>query len=283
MKALHALLPITLSLALTGCAALNDLFGEHSYRTGSSSSLVDFLYPDGKQPPPVEQRIPNLQLPLRVGLAFVPANDNPSGGLSEEHKQLLLEKVRASFASRKYIRDIQVIPDTYIRRGGGFTNVEQVAHLYGLEVLALVSYDQVAFVKENALSLTYWTIIGAYIVHGNEHDVQTFVDTAVFDVASHSLLLRAPGFHTAHGKSALVDTPDAVRVSREAGFDGAMENMIGNLDTELTHFESRVKQGSADVKITQRSGGGGAFGILEVMLAASVAVIRRQNKPVATV
>lgn len=278
MKPLHALLLIIVSVALTGCAALNDLFGESSYRSGSSSSLVDFLYPDGKQPPPVDQRIPNLQLPLRVGLAFVPANDNPSGGLSEEHKQLLLEKVRASFAGRKYIRDIQIVPDTYMRRGGGFTNVEQVARLYGLDVVALVSYDQVAFVKENALSLTYWTIIGAYIVHGNEHDVQTFVDTAVFDVASHSLLLRAPGFNTAHGKSALVGTPDAVRLTREAGFDGAMENMIGNLDTELTHFEARVKQGSADVKISQRSGGGGAFGILDMLLATIVMTMRRHNK-----
>lgn len=279
MKTLHAVLLIALSTALSGCAALNDMFGEHSYRSGSSSSLVDFLYPDGKQPPPVEQHIPNLQLPLRVGLAFVPANNSSAVGLSEAHKQLLLEKVRASFASRKYIRDIQIIPDTYIRRGGGFTNVEQIAHLYGLDVMALVSYDQVAFMKENALSLTYWTIIGAYIVHGNEHEVQTFVDTAVFDVASHNLLMRAPGFHTGHGKSALVDSPDAVRLSREAGFDAAMENMIGNLDTELTRFESRVKEGSADVKISHRNGGGGAFGLLEVLLViGAITVMRRQNR-----
>lgn len=280
MKTLYALLLVLLSLVLSGCAALNDLFGDQSYRRGSSSSLVDFLYPGGKQPPPVQQRIPDLQLPLRVGLAFVPANNSTAVGLSEAHKQLLLEKVRASFASRKYIRDIQIIPDTYIRRGGGFTNVEQVANLYGLDVVALVSYDQVAFMKENALSLTYWTIIGAYVVHGNEHDVQTFVDTAVFDVRSHSLLLRAPGFNTAHGQSALVNTPDAVRLTREAGFDGAMANMIVNLDIELTRFESRVKQGSADVKISHRSGGGGAFGVLEMLLTIAVVVKRRHNRPV---
>ena len=59
--------------------------------------------------------------------------------------------------------------------------------------MALVSYDQVANTSEKTSSLLYWTIVGAYVVKGNKNDVQTFVDTAVFDMATRKLLFRAPG------------------------------------------------------------------------------------------
>ncbi|MEQ1704159.1 MAG: Ig-like domain repeat protein, partial [Ilumatobacteraceae bacterium] len=55
---------------------------------------------------------------------------------------------------------------------------------YGLDVIALVSYDQVAHSAETTSSFLYWTIVGAYVVKGNKNDVQTFVDTAVFPTFS---------------------------------------------------------------------------------------------------
>jgi len=56
------------ALFLSGCSTLWDWSG--GTRNGTSSSLVDYLYPDGAIPPDVQDSIPYLKLPLRVGLAF---------------------------------------------------------------------------------------------------------------------------------------------------------------------------------------------------------------------
>ena len=49
---------------LTGCSTTCDWSG--GARNGTSSSLVDYLYPEGQEPPDVEQTIPYLVLPLRA-------------------------------------------------------------------------------------------------------------------------------------------------------------------------------------------------------------------------
>ena len=76
-------------LILTGCAGL---FGQGD-REGVSSSLVDYLYPDGEKPPEQTGVTPNLELPLAVGIAFVPTYGNAA--LSEAERIGLLERLRA--------------------------------------------------------------------------------------------------------------------------------------------------------------------------------------------
>ena len=61
-------------LLLAGCSSFWNIDG--ATRSGVSSSLVDYLYPAGEVPPAVEDSVPYLELPLRVGIAFVP---NQSG------------------------------------------------------------------------------------------------------------------------------------------------------------------------------------------------------------
>jgi len=55
----------------------------------------------------------------------------------------------------------------------------------------LVSYDQVTRRDDNNWSLTYLTIVGAFVIPATDHDVATMVDLAVVDPASRSLVLRA--------------------------------------------------------------------------------------------
>jgi len=55
-----------LALVLSGCAMLNPMCGPQCGSTHrSSSSLVEFLYPNGAEPPR-ENSIPELHVPLRV-------------------------------------------------------------------------------------------------------------------------------------------------------------------------------------------------------------------------
>jgi rhombotail lipoprotein len=187
MRYLKLMSAILLVLSSTACSSLWNFSGET--RSGVSSSLVDYLYPAGEVPPDTSDMIPHLQLPLRVGIAFVPGQTG-RGTISEATKMQLLETVKAKFTDREYIEHIEVIPDTYLRSSKGINGMQQVARLYGTDVMALVSYDQVAVSEDNPASFLYWTIVGSYVIKATSNEVQTFVDTAVFDVDTARLLFR---------------------------------------------------------------------------------------------
>ena len=257
---------------LAGCSAMWNWSGGH--RQGTSSSLVDYLYPDGEVPPAVSQTIPHLALPLRVGIAFVPGQSR-HGTVSEATKMALLEDVKGQFQDRSYIGHIEVIPDTYLRSSQGVTGMQQVARLYGVDVMALVSYDQVAVSEENASGLLYWTIVGSYFIKATSNEIQTFVDTAVFDIDTARLLFRAPGADTMSDRSTLVEAGETVRKARDASFGTAMQQMSANLAVELDRFEERVKSDPtvASTEWKEGHGGGGSFSIVALfaLFAARIA------------
>ena len=271
MKALAFAL---LAAVLAGCSWIftNDI------RTGSSSSLVDFLYPQGEVPPEVSETIPEIQVPARVGIAFVPTHG--SSPLSAAHRQDLLEQVREAFIGRPYVDRIEVIPDNYLQPRGGFDSLQQVARLHGVDLIALVSYDQVAFTEDTTSSLLYWTIVGAYVIQGSSNETRTFVDTAVFDLASRQLLFRAPGSDTATERSTAVSAQQTRRDLAGASFERAMAEMTVNLDAELERFRERIKRDQS-VRVVSRDGGAGSLGLaglLLLLLGALVASRMRDQR-----
>lgn len=245
---------LSAALLVTGCSTLWDWSG--GQRHGTSSSLVDYLYPDGEVPPNVQDTIPHLELPLRVGIAFVPGRVGP-GTISEATKMRLLENVKANFVDRDYIGHIEVIPDTYLRSSKGVTGMRQVARVYGVDVMALVSYDQVAVSEDNPSGLLYWTIVGSYLIKATSNEVQTFVDTAVFDVDTARLLFRAPGSHTMSDRSTLVESGEVVRRAKDESFAVAMGEMTQNLATELDRFRERAQEDPSVAEVQWKPGSGG--------------------------
>lgn len=249
------------AVATAGCS-WSEFYGGGRVRGGQSSSVVEFLYPKGEVPPPADGVVPTLNLPLRVGIAFVPSKTGSPEVLTETVKAELLEKVRQAFLKEPFIREIEVIPDAYLRGGKGFETLDQVGRLYNLDVMALVSYDQVAIAEDKTASLLYWTIVGAYLVEGTRNEVQTFVDTAVFDLPTRKLLLRAPGTDSVVRSTTLVDSPQKLREAQQASYGRAVETMIGNLRTELVAFQDRIKnEGVARVAQRDGSGGAGSLGL----------------------
>jgi rhombotail lipoprotein len=281
MRYLKLISTIFIVLLLTGCSSLWNFSGET--RSGVSSSLVDYLYPAGEVPPNIQESIPYLQLPLRVGIAFVPGQAG-SGSISEATKMQLLESVRAEFTDREYIEHIEVIPDTYLRSSKGINGMQQVARLYGVDVMALVSYDQVAVSEDNPASFLYWTIVGSYVIKATSNEVQTFVDTAVFDVNTARLLFRAPGLNQTSDRSTLIESGEAVRKARDSSFSAAMDLMTQNLTTELDQFRVRIQE---DPQVAQTewkpgyggNGGGGALGGIFLGLLLIFAGIKKPTKP----
>ena len=64
-----------------------------------------------------------------------------------------------------------LVPDYYLAIHPGAINqelsgLEGVQRLYSLDLLALVSCDQVNYVADNKWSLGYLTIVGAYALKG---------------------------------------------------------------------------------------------------------------------
>lgn len=275
MNPLKFAVSVLVLMALSGCTALFQPGLGSEMRTGTSSSLVDYLYPAGETPPEPSAAIPRLNLPLRVGLAFVPATRSRTD-ISEATKAELLDGVRRAFVEYDYIEHIEVIPDTYLRASNGVSGMQQVARLYGVDVMALVSYDQVSVASDNRKSFLYWTIVGAYVIKGTDNEVQTFVDTAVFDVASAKMLFRAPGINKDLASATAIESAELARRQGEASFRSAVADMTTNLGTELGRFEERVAQNPqlAEVNWKQEKGGGGSLHPLFVLLFALLAIGR---------
>lgn len=262
-----------LMVCLAGCSSL----WVTDERKGVSSSLVDYLYPRGEVPPEYDEKIPQLVLPLRVGLAFVPSSAPSVSGLSEATKANLLERVRMEFQEPEYIQHIEIIPDTYMQSSKGFDGMQQVARLYGVDVMALVSYDQIAAIGDKKSSVLYWTIVGAYFIRGTENEVQTFVDTAVFDVSSRKLLFRAPGTNRIETSSTLAEASETFRETQQAGFQAAMADMTGNLVQELEKFEVRLKDEPTLAQVTWTDGSRGGGGSI-TWLALALLVIQQISR-----
>ena len=276
-----AALLLLLMGALAGCAGM---VGEHKRQ--QNASVVDYLYPkDNKAEAMVPATTANLRLPLRIGIAFVPGAYGGATDLPEAERQKLLERVKAAFTDQKFIAAIEVIPSAYLRPRGGFDNLEQAARMFNLDVVTLLSYDQVQFNDTNRLSVLYWTIVGAYLINGDEYDTHTMLDASVFDVRSRKLLMRAPGVSQVKGSAAMATFSEKAREARVQGYGQAIDHLIPNLREELGKFRERVKTDTS-VRVTQSPGytGGGDFGPLgsAVMLIVAIAAAGRfRRKPTA--
>ena len=274
MRLWKAVCAVVLVLSVSACAEL-----AYTHAGGSSSSLVEYLYPHNSRPP-LQDTVPELRLPLRVGLAFLPARG--VAPLDEAHQQQLMERIRQRFSSRPFVSEIVLIPDYYLGKQGGFQGLEGVQRLYGVDLMALVSYDQTLHESNTRWSLGYLTIAGAFILNGDRHDISTLVDLAVVDPGSRSLVLRAGGTDVRHGTATAINEDVASREAQVASFSAATDQMIDHFDTALDRFQSDVRAGKANVRVVHKSnlagGGGGALGwswIGLLLPLALLAVARR--------
>jgi rhombotail lipoprotein len=281
----RTLVILLLLQGLSGCAVLGHAFCTPGCQTQThdTSSLVSFLYPDGKTPPR-DDTIPELHVPLRVGLAFLPSQASRGATpLDAAQKQELLERIRQRFSTRPCVSEIVVIPDYYLSTSPGFAGLDGVQRLYAVDLMALVSYDQVTRTGDNDLSLGYLTIVGAYVLPGTSHDTATLVDLAVVDPATRSLVLRAGGTSITHGNSTLVDVERDSRKASAIGFAEATDQMISHFDTALTAFQTDVHNGKANVRVIARNTtggrmGGGSLGTADVAALLLVVLARRARK-----
>jgi rhombotail lipoprotein len=280
IRSLGVVAAAAICTGLTGCALLAPCEPYCHTVTHNSSSLVQFLYPNGTEPPPRNQ-VPELHVPLRIGLAFLPGGGSaPGTGLTAAQREALLERIQEHFSHRRFVSQIVVIPDYYLTGARGFEGLQGVQRLYDVDLMALVSYDQVMHQDVNAWSIAYWTIAGAYVIKGNRYDVTTLVDLAVVDPATRSLVLRAGGTDTRHGNATMIAEGRELRTSSDNAFTAATGQMIDHFDAALDQFQAEVRAGKARVRVVSRSGsagaagGAGSFGWLDLLLLLPFIVLR---------
>jgi len=239
---------VLLAVGLAGCAGM-----EKESRQRQVASMLAYLFPGAAEPPTQPDAVAVINVPFRIGVAFVPDNASPEFRLSEADRLRLAGQVRDAFAKYPFIREIEAVPSLYLEPGGGFANIDRIAALLRLEAIALVSYDQVQHADATALSLLYWTGIGAYIVPGDRYDVLTVVEAALFDIKSRRLLMRAAGTSNVKGSATLVGFSGQSREARLKSFEEAVTQMIGNLHGEVKAFRERAPS-DPKVKLVLPSG-----------------------------
>jgi rhombotail lipoprotein len=272
---------VLMSVGLAACSTV---------QSGAKTSVVDYLYPS-EQAVPIQPSVPVLTLPVKLGIAFVPGEktrstgDNPlawvqtgANSLSEAQKMRMLNKIAEHFRARDYIADIQIIPSPYLTPKGGFNNLDQIKTMYGIDVIALVSYDQVQFTDDSKLSLSYWTLVGAYLVEGQKNDTNTLMDTVVYAIDSRKMLFRAPGTSWVKGRSTPINLNEELRADSLQSFTDASEDMVTNLALQLELFTEQLKQRPNDIKIVRTDGySGGSFNFT-VLLTLVLLLISRSRK-----
>lgn len=255
-------------LAGVGCASVT--YG-HNHR---ATSLFQYLY--SNEPSHVDKpTIPTLSLPLRVGVAFVPPDSAVKSSevydLSEEAKIKLIKDISAQFKAYPFVKSIDAIPTAYLTPRGGFANLDQLRTMYGVDVMALVSYDQVQFTDNNWSSITYATPVGLLFVQGEKNETRTMLDAAVYDIASRKMLFRAPGISSVKDSSTLMNQDLNLRKNSEESYQQALTNLVTNLRTALAEFKDRVKTQPEEYKVVHKPGykfEAGAFKPMDVLLVA---------------
>jgi len=247
--------------------------------TTRRSSLMDYLYPKQQSAPVPNPAGARLKLPLKLGIAFVPGGSSSwrvQNLMAPGQEKPLLDVVKQSFRDKPWVADIKLVPSSYLRSGGGFENMDQLARMYGVDIMALVSVDQIQYTDPRWYSFTYLSVVGAYVLPGDANDTRTLIDAAVYDVASHTFLLRAPGQSQMKGSSTWAHREVQLREHSAKGLQLAMTDLARNLDTEVASFKAEIASGDRkDVDVVDRqgvslrqSGGknfGGSFGWIEAL------------------
>jgi rhombotail lipoprotein len=254
---------LAMPIVVTGCGSLDGFFGSEKRHQHGSTPLVDYLYGD-TEPPQATAQV-ELQMPIVIGLTFLPTARG--SGPTAVERDAVLQSIRERFSKLAYVRDIVIVPDYYLgnRRGSGFDELQRVAQLQRLDVIALVSHDQLSQTSQNKRSLAYLTIAGAFLVRGNEQATHTLLDLAVVEPRSRSLLLRSGGTSSLQQSSTAIELQTHRDRQQTQGFAQATEVLNDNFARELVAFEKQVREGRAPIRVVDANRSrSGALDILQL-------------------
>ena len=235
------------------CLGIVPISGCGHYTTQRTSNILTYLYPGETQPVEISNTAPpNIPLPIKIGIAFVPESRTITGRsdakiepLTEKHKIEMMHELSSTLRKYPYIAGVEEIPSTYLKVGGSFANLDQIRTMTGVDVIGLVSYDQIQFTDHGLISLLYWTGIGWYFVPGEKNDTNTMMDAALYYVPTRKPLLRATGQSGVYRYSTPMNQSQNLRENSENGFKEALHMLAENFKEQLDILKPHVARESA--------------------------------------
>jgi rhombotail lipoprotein len=233
------------------------LSGCEHYTTQRTSNSLTYLNPGETQPVEVSKAIAktslaNIPVPITLGIAFVPESRTITGGrdikiepLTEKVKMEMMQELTAQLRQYSIFAGVEEIPSTYLKIGGGFANLDQIHTMTGVDVIGLVSYDQVQFTDRGFVSLLYWTGIGWYFMPGEKNDTNTMMDAAMYHIPTRKPLLRATGQSGVYHYSTPMNQSQNLRDDSENGFKEALHMLAANFKEQLDLLKPKFVQGAA--------------------------------------
>ncbi len=242
----------------------------------SASNLSTYLY-TGQPEPVAAASAPVLSAPLHVAVAFVPA-ENPTNPwpvslngtfngsfqvdppLSESQRLDLMKQISGKLAQYPSIGSAELVASDYVVPRGGFANLDRIRAMYGVDTMILLSFDQAQFTDEGVMTLSYWTIVGMYMVPAEKNLTKTVLEAAVYDIASRKLLFRASGTGNVKGASTPINLSEKMRADSRKSFELAATDLAANLQVQIAEFEKRLA-GNPDKFTVQHKPGNADSGI----------------------
>lgn len=221
--------------------------------THYKTSLMRFLNVDEGTVKIQEAEKPTITVPLKVGFAFAPSVDYGEG-FPEKERMNLMQEIASQFKDSKFVESIELIPSNYLEEGGGFSNLDKLRQLFDIDVIMLFSYDQSQFKDTGALSITYWTLIGAYFVKGEKNDTHTLMDAALFHIQSRKLLFRASGVNHLKNTATPINLSEQAREDSLASFRLASSDLTKNLKVNLYGFRKALRERTGKFELKLKPG-----------------------------
>lgn len=241
-----------------------------------------------------------LELPASVVIMFLPGkNEAGRNGLPNTTLRQAAEKLRGQLlANQKYINSVAVVSGDYMQSK---IPLAQIKAIYGADFLIVLSYeqDQRSYQRGPAALLDF-TVVGMFLVPGVETNTTTLVDGKVIHIPNNAMIFRANGmnertaYSTSYGATSTA-AEESIESIQAATTDlgAALSKVLANFEKyDLSHAVPVSVLGAENIADSQerpandywtkvntyKRTGGGAFGMVPVIISLAAAYLARRHK-----
>ncbi|MCM2359786.1 MAG: rhombotarget lipoprotein [Geobacteraceae bacterium] len=269
--------------ALSGCA-------QHIARSSSSASLAEIFEPI-KESRQTARKTP-LTLPASVAIVTVPGKQPNGRHVPNTTLRQAAEKLKQQLlASPRYVSSVAVVTEEDIK---GRISLEKIRAVYAADIAIILSYQQdQRSTQSGAAGLMDATIVGIFLVPGVELKTASVIDGKVIHIPSNAIVFRASGtdersFHSttyARNGNATEESINSI-LAATTDFGNSLTGKLSKFDnydfSQAVPVSVLTAGNAADAAMGKpandywekvdnyKSTGGGAFGIIPLLISAAV-------------